>query len=510
MGDSIIMKFNNPKIASFLLISLFLVLTVALLYPFADRLYRHYTGVRYYTYNPSKPLEVKIDTSDMPPAISVPIIMYHGIVDHLDEENTHLNRFIEHMEMLKEEGYQTISVRELENYFNGSFILPPKPIIITFDDGRKDSFFPVDDILKKLNFKATIFVATVKANHNDKFYLTWDELKEMQGNGRWEIEAHGRNSHERIPIDSDGNLGRFLTALQYIPGKEIETPEEFEARVEQDYINGIKDIEDYLGITPKYFAVPLNDYGQEPISYLPSTEVNERLTRKYFTFAFIEANGYTDVTEVARSFYNFKTDNPYTLRRLEMKNMPVLVFKEILLAWAPKPSSLSLSTGNSQLLFESAQLQYGEIQVDKEGLHIIATAENPSAVVTFGENYWEDYAVTVGVRRIRGQSIVLLGRYTDKDNFVAYGLTDKGLFLRETINGEIIERVTPISVEYMQGEQLWLTLAFKGKAVTGYLDGKQLFRSIPLTHSAGRVGVKVWDEEGEGHGLLESITVKPI
>jgi peptidoglycan/xylan/chitin deacetylase (PgdA/CDA1 family) len=40
----------------------------------------------------------------------------------------------------------------------GEKILPKKSFLLTFDDGRKDSFYPVDPVLKKLNYNAVILI----------------------------------------------------------------------------------------------------------------------------------------------------------------------------------------------------------------------------------------------------------------------------------------------------------------------------------------------------------------
>ena len=193
-------------------LTLFLIILGLLLwvsYPIT-RYFYSFEQREYYEYGPDTKVKIKIDTSNMPSANAVPILMYHGVTNKLDDENTQIDNFIKQMEMIKSQGYQTISVAELDSFFQGKFTLPPKPIIITFDDGRKDSYYPTDEILKKLEFKATIFLATGKQAKNDKFYLNWEDLAKMKDSGRWEIEAHGRNSHDKIVINEKADMGRFL------------------------------------------------------------------------------------------------------------------------------------------------------------------------------------------------------------------------------------------------------------------------------------------------------------
>ena len=112
-------------------------------------------SVKYYHYSLKKDVVAK-DVSSLPDATAVPVLMYHGVVLKKDSANTTLKNFRKQMEALKKEGFETISVEEFDLFRQGKFVLPKKPIIITFDDGRKDSFYTTDDIFAKLGFKATL------------------------------------------------------------------------------------------------------------------------------------------------------------------------------------------------------------------------------------------------------------------------------------------------------------------------------------------------------------------
>ena len=62
--------------------------------------------------------------------------------------------------------------------------LPEKSFLLTFDDGRKDSYYPVDPILKALDYRAIMFVISGRSLGDEKevspFYLSSSELKRMQ------------------------------------------------------------------------------------------------------------------------------------------------------------------------------------------------------------------------------------------------------------------------------------------------------------------------------------------
>ncbi len=478
-------------------------------YPFAKDILRNYS-VPYYQYSGKKissPSPVGLG-----PATAVPILMYHGVIPDLDAENTQLKHFIEQMELLKKSGYQAISIDQYNQFRQKKFTLPPKPFIITFDDGRKDSYYPTDDILKKLGFKATIFLATVKPNSKDKFYLSWDEIKKLKSSGRWEIEAHGRHSHDKVVANSKGNTGRYLTSRIYTPGKGLESLDAFKVRVEDDYKNGIADIKTNLGSTPTFFAIPLNDYGQNSGETIPeAVKVNQELTKKYFQLSFIEEFVYSDSLpseyyHIQNNIYNFANDDPYSLRRIEVRNMPAIKLLDFLEKESPHNTQITLNTSHPDEFRQSTIVRYGDVTFDDSGLHLKSNNQTASAKVFFGNKRWKNYTVEATIRRVKGRNVTLHGYLSDNSNDIGFGMTDNGLFLRETVSGAEKELSPSIIVDPVTGRDYKYKMVFKDQTVTCYFDNKQVFPNTKITRDAGFAGFKVWDDT-EAEGLLKSIKI---
>lgn len=73
----------------------------------------------------------------------IPILLYHKIKDK-EEDSTlcvSVEDFKKHMEYLYKEGYRTIKIDELINFYRGESKILSKSIIITFDDGYKNFLF---------------------------------------------------------------------------------------------------------------------------------------------------------------------------------------------------------------------------------------------------------------------------------------------------------------------------------------------------------------------------------
>lgn len=131
--------------------------------------------------------------------IRVPILMYHYISPlpaDADEYRTGLtlepNVFHDHLNYLRDEGYTTISLYDLYGALMQGQPLPPRPVILTFDDGYIEHYTTVYPLLKAYGFTATFFIITGRADQGDPNYMSWSHIKEMAANGM-SMEAHTKS-----------------------------------------------------------------------------------------------------------------------------------------------------------------------------------------------------------------------------------------------------------------------------------------------------------------------------
>nr|WP_244590681.1 polysaccharide deacetylase family protein [Xenorhabdus mauleonii] len=95
----------------------------------------------------------------------IPVLTYHHILNDKDNKRfrhtsttTSLSAFRRQMGYLKQAGYTTISLYELEGYLNSTINLPAKVVSLTFDDGLKSVYRYAYPILKENGQKATFFI----------------------------------------------------------------------------------------------------------------------------------------------------------------------------------------------------------------------------------------------------------------------------------------------------------------------------------------------------------------
>ncbi len=222
---------------------------------------------------------------------AVPVLLYHGITRSGRENAVPLENFIDQIQALKREGYQPVTVADLVDFLENRGSLPSKPILITFDDARADSFRNADSVLQEAGFRAAMFVPVDDVNRHLAFYASWDLIRSMQKSGRWEVQCHGFEAHRRIPVDGDGHTGIFLVNRQWLEGeRRLETEQEYVARIERDYEQCREVLtREVRGADVTAYAFPFGDLGQKSLSNVSNAfDLNQQILSRHFRIAFIE------------------------------------------------------------------------------------------------------------------------------------------------------------------------------------------------------------------------------
>lgn len=122
---------------------------------------------------------------------SVPILTYHN-VDPVQTGSTTISsqKLEQQLKWLKDNGYTVIPLLDLVSYLQGKTTsLPAKSVVITADDGRETVYQHMYPIIKKYNVPVTLFVYP-SAISNASYAMTWDQLKELQKTGLFNIQSH--------------------------------------------------------------------------------------------------------------------------------------------------------------------------------------------------------------------------------------------------------------------------------------------------------------------------------
>lgn len=128
-------------------------------------------------------------------AVRVPVLMYHHIRPFRASDTPRERAFIVTPEAFEaqlkdivQKGFSFITPDELDAALAGTGELPPKPVLLTFDDGLREHYTVVLPLLKKYQAKATYFIIT-SANHLNG-YLKDSMIRELDESGFVTIASH--------------------------------------------------------------------------------------------------------------------------------------------------------------------------------------------------------------------------------------------------------------------------------------------------------------------------------
>lgn len=172
--------------------------------------------------------ETKIDPFDGISEINdnrgVPVICYHSINKDPSRKSPIIvseEKLRQHLQTIKDAGYTTLTMAELNDYLFKNKPIPEKSVVITFDDGYRDNYNNAFPILKEFNMSATIFVISSYLNRD--LYLTSEEIKEMSDYGI-DIESH-TVSHVKLSTlsykDQLKELKDSKEVIENITGKSV-------------------------------------------------------------------------------------------------------------------------------------------------------------------------------------------------------------------------------------------------------------------------------------------------
>ncbi len=135
-----------------------------------------------------------ISALDAQPDNGLPVLTYHHILR--DEENTRFRHtstttsvraFNNQMAWLRDRGYATLSMVQLEGYVKNKINLPARAVVITFYDGLKSVSRYAYPVLKQYGMKATAFIVTSRIKrHPQKWdpkslqFMSVSELNEIR------------------------------------------------------------------------------------------------------------------------------------------------------------------------------------------------------------------------------------------------------------------------------------------------------------------------------------------
>lgn len=139
------------------------------------------------------------------------ILMYHSVGEPANGThslNIPLDVFEKQMKFLHDHKYRVVPLSEVVDLLAAKKPIPPKTVVLTFDDGYENNYSVVFPILKKYGFPVTIFVVTAYLGKQMEMYgdtyrfLAPEMLRHMRDSGLVTIGAHS-SDHLYLPDVKD-------------------------------------------------------------------------------------------------------------------------------------------------------------------------------------------------------------------------------------------------------------------------------------------------------------------
>ena len=172
------------------------------------------------------------------------VLMYHRVATHSSGPLAHLTmpaeRFAWQMQTLRRSGFRPVTQAMVAAWLCGIAALPPRAVVVTFDDGYADNVTHAFPVLERLRIPAVTFVVTAKLGGTND----WDRPA-----APWPLmdAAAIRDWHQRgLEFGAHGRTHRSLAGL---------TGEALADEVAGSHA----DLKALLGETPTAFAYPFGD-----------------------------------------------------------------------------------------------------------------------------------------------------------------------------------------------------------------------------------------------------------
>ena len=211
--------------------------------------------------------------SDAP---SLTVISYHEITDPKEALTPAYavapTMFVRQIDWLRNNGFNFVSVDQVIAASRGERPLPPKAVLLTFDDAYQSVARNAWPILQMLRIPSVHAVVTRWQETKDfvdfdgklvprSAFMSWEQLRNMRSTGLVEIASHSHDLHRGIVSNPQGNLQPATTTRLFdaASGK-YESESSFEQRLKTDLQRSATLITQRAGQRPRVIVWPYGKY----------------------------------------------------------------------------------------------------------------------------------------------------------------------------------------------------------------------------------------------------------
>lgn len=181
------------------------------------------------------------------------VIMYHSLVTNDGAAAQYvcpISRVESDLAWLRDNGYTAVSLTQLTAFAQGTGVLPPKPVLLTLDDGYRNNLTLLPDLLAQYDMRAVISVVGEYADiytasgedGSPHTCMSWTDIRRAAQEPRLELACHSYYFHH---LESRRGAAR----------RQGESPEDWRAALTADTL-AIRQALESQGEAPVCYAYP--------------------------------------------------------------------------------------------------------------------------------------------------------------------------------------------------------------------------------------------------------------
>lgn len=213
------------------------------------------------------------------------VLCYHEVRDDVrdypDPFAVDASSLVRQFAWLRGNGYTPVSLEDIVASRRGGKPLPPRAVLLSFDDSYLSFYTRVYPLLREFGFPAVLGVVGrwiddpqgLQAPYGEKAsvaqasFPSWAQLREMQASGLVEIASHSYDLHRGVAANPQGNVQPAATArLHDAATGRYEDDASWRARVHADLAQNANRIERETGRRPRAVVWPYGSYNGELVA----------------------------------------------------------------------------------------------------------------------------------------------------------------------------------------------------------------------------------------------------
>lgn len=170
----------------------------------------------------------------------VAVLLFHAVDYYSANPNAmNLKDLEATFQALKDSGYRPIDLEQFHAFIDGRAVVPPKAVLITFDDGYRDIYENVFPLTKKYNYPAVVFTVTKWFDPHprpepSRSHLNVRDAGELLKSGLWSIGGHSYEGHRLVMGANNVQGPYYVTRAWKGIESRLESEAEYKARVWSD------------------------------------------------------------------------------------------------------------------------------------------------------------------------------------------------------------------------------------------------------------------------------------